>query len=83
MTRKQYHCLRGAAWSPEFHAEIEGPIVLLDDVCTSGRHLIGAHRLLHDPNKSPVVLACTFGRSTKEQIEHPVGLHAEEINLGC
>jgi hypothetical protein len=30
---------------------------------------------------SPVVLACTFGRSTKEQLENPVGLHEEELDL--
>jgi hypothetical protein len=26
---------------------IDGPIVLFDDVCTGGGHLIGAHRRLH------------------------------------
>lgn len=60
---------------------VEGPIILFDDVCTGGGHLIGAHRLLHNQQKSPVVLACTFGRSTKTQRENPVGLLEERIPL--
>jgi hypothetical protein len=59
---------------------LAGPIILLDDVCTSGGHLIGAHWRLHC-EKSPVVLACTFGRSTKEQLENPVGLREDELDL--
>jgi hypothetical protein len=59
---------------------LTGPIILLDDVCTSGGHLIGAHWRLHC-EKSPVVLACTFGRSTKEQLENPVGLREDELDL--
>jgi hypothetical protein len=53
-----------------------GPIVLFDDVCTGGGHLIGACRRLHCA-ESPVVLACTFGRSTKKQLPNPVGLREE------
>lgn len=59
---------------------VKGPIILLDDVCTGGGHLIGAYRRLHS-NDSPVVLACTFGRSTNEQVENPVGLRAEELDV--
>ncbi|MGY4399318.1 hypothetical protein [Bradyrhizobium sp. USDA 3315] len=62
-------------------AEIEGPIILFDDVCTGGGHLIGAHWRLHNETDSPVVLACTFGRSTKEQRKNPVGLYAEDIDV--
>jgi hypothetical protein len=58
---------------------IDGPIILLDDVCTSGGHLIGAYWRLHT-EKSPIILACTFGRSTKQQLENPVGL-LEELDL--
>jgi len=61
--------------------EVDGPIILFDDVSTSGGHLIGAHRLLHDAANSPVVLACTFGRATKVQRENPVGLLEEQIEL--
>jgi hypothetical protein len=57
-----------------------GPIILFDDVCTSGGHLIAAHRLLHREH-SPVILACTFGRSTKQQLEDPIGLRAEDLDL--
>ncbi len=59
---------------------IEGPIILFDDVCTGGGHLIGAHRRLHS-EESPVVLACTFGRSTKLQLANPVGLHEEQLDI--
>jgi hypothetical protein len=60
--------------------EVEGTIVLLDDVCTGGGHLIGAYRRLHS-DESPVALACTFGRSTKEQIANPVGLRLEQLEV--
>jgi hypothetical protein len=59
---------------------IKGPIILFDDVCTGGGHLVGAHWRL-DRESSPVVLACTFGRSTKEQLENPIGLHQEELDV--
>ena len=62
-------------------AEVKGPIILLDDVCTGGGHLIAAHRRLHR-RESPVILACTFGRSTKRQRKHPIGILEEEIDLG-
>ena len=48
--------------------EVSGPIVLLDDVCTSGAHMIAAHWVLHAPPRRTVALACTFGRSTREQL---------------
>ena len=59
---------------------VKGPIILLDDVCTGGGHLIAAYRRLHGKD-SPVMLACTFGRSTKEQFENPVGLRQEELDV--
>lgn len=59
----------------------KGPIILLDDVCTSGGHLIAAHWLLHHEQNSPVVLACTFGRTTKEQLKSPVGLRSEDLDV--
>jgi len=57
-----------------------GSIILFDDVCTGGGHLIGAHWRLHS-DANPVVLACTFGRSTKQQLKNPVGLLEEEVNV--
>lgn len=61
-------------------APVEGSIVLLDDVCTGGGHLIAAYRRLNS-QESPVVLACTFGRSTKEQIVNPVGVKLEHLDV--
>jgi hypothetical protein len=60
--------------------DVKGPIILLDDVCTTGGHLVAAHRLLHR-DSSPVILASTFGRSTKEQLKEPIGILEEEIDL--
>ena len=59
---------------------VDGPIILLDDVCTGGGHLIGAHWRLHT-KETPVVLACTFGRSTKQQLKNPVSLLEEDLDL--
>lgn len=79
---------KGGPRAPEHFEEaykiikrVKGPIILFDDVCTGGGHLIGAHWRLHNDNNSPVVLACTFGRSTKEQLENPIGLHIEELDV--
>jgi hypothetical protein len=63
-------------------AEVTGPIVLLDDVCTSGAHIIGAHWKLDEPSRRPVVLASAFGRSTKQQVPNPIGLSVEMLDVG-
>jgi hypothetical protein len=60
--------------------EVEGPIILLDDVCTSGSHMIAAYWKLHEPAKRDVVLACAFGRTTRDQLQHPVGIREEELS---
>lgn len=60
--------------------KLNGPIILLDDVCTSGGHIIGAYRRVNT-TKSPVALACTFGRTTKMQLDSPIGLRVEELDL--
>jgi hypothetical protein len=60
--------------------DIQGPVILLDDVCTGGGHLIGAHRRLHWHGR-PIILACTFGRSTKQQHYNPIGIREDEIDL--
>lgn len=59
---------------------VSGPIILLDDVCTSGGHMIGAYRRLHG-SKSPVILACTFGRTTRTQRDNPIGLHVDNLPI--
>jgi len=61
--------------------DVRGPIVLIDDVCTSGGHLIGAYRKLHDPSKREVVLACAFGRSRREQVKAPVAVYREVLDV--
>jgi hypothetical protein len=61
--------------------DVRGPIVLIDDVCTSGGHLIGAYRKLHAPPEREVVLACAFGRSTREQVNVPVGVRKETLDV--
>jgi predicted amidophosphoribosyltransferase len=60
-------------------ADVDGNIILLDDVCTSGSHMIAAHWKLHEPPRRAVVLACIFGRTTREQLTHPVGVREEEL----
>jgi hypothetical protein len=61
--------------------EVIGPIVLIDDVCTSGGHMIGAYRKLHAPPTRSVVLACAWGRSTREQVNTPLGVRVELLPL--
>jgi len=61
--------------------DVRGPIVLLDDVCTSGGHMIGAYRKLHSPPKRDVILACAFGRSTKEQVNNPIAPREETLDI--
>lgn len=61
--------------------EVRGPIVLLDDVKTSGAHLIGAYWKLNAPGTRDVVLACTFGRTTRERVEVPLGIRKETLDV--
>jgi len=61
--------------------EVNGPIVLIDDVCTSGGHLIGAYRKLNSPSKRDVLLACAWGRSTREQVNTPLGVREEMLDV--
>ncbi|MGY3103432.1 phosphoribosylpyrophosphate synthetase [Bradyrhizobium sp. LM3.4] len=55
---------------------LSGPVILVDDVCTSGGHLVAAYWRLNK-QASPVVLACTFGKTTKAQLKNPIGMRAE------
>jgi hypothetical protein len=59
--------------------KVNGPIVLLDDVCTSGGHMVGAYWKLSAADR-PVVLACAFGRTTKEQLSPPIALREELLD---
>jgi hypothetical protein len=60
---------------------VRGPIVLIDDVCTSGGHLIGAYRKLRAPPTRDVVLACAWGRSTRERVNTPLGPREEYLDV--
>lgn len=61
-------------------AQPQGPIILIDDVCTLGGHLVAAHWKLHGAT-SPIALACTFGRSTKQQVQDPLGPREEMLSV--
>jgi hypothetical protein len=60
--------------------DVEGPIVLLDDVCTSGAHMIGACWKLASPKRT-VVLASAFGRTTSVQFNVPISVREETLNV--
>src|SRR5262249_51816792 len=56
--------------------KVSGQIILLDDVCTTGGHIIAAAwKLASHSNK--IILASAFGRSTKEQVNTPLGPREE------
>lgn len=60
--------------------EVEGPIILLDDVCTSGAHMIGACWKLKSPKRN-VVLGAAFGRTTSLQLDAPISVREETIDI--
>jgi hypothetical protein len=60
---------------------VKGTIILLDDVCTGGGHLIGAFWKLHSPPDRNVVLACTFGRTTSEHVKEPIALEEKFLDV--
>jgi hypothetical protein len=60
--------------------DVQGPIVLLDDVCTSGAHIIGACWKLTSP-KREIVLASAFGRTTSIQLDAPISVREETLNI--
>jgi hypothetical protein len=60
--------------------EIEGPVVLVDDVWTLGGHLKAACWKLESPQRS-TILACTVAHTTHEHIDKPVGVQEHTIDL--
>ena len=60
--------------------DVSGPIVLVDDVVTGGGHLIGACWKLKN-HKRNIVLACTFGCSTKGQLPQPLSVRSQMLCL--
>lgn len=59
---------------------VEGPIILVDDVWTMGGHLKAACWKLASPRR-PVILACTVARTTHEHVDKPVGVQEHTIDL--
>jgi hypothetical protein len=56
------------------------PIVLIDDVCTTGAHFIGACWKLHSSGMN-VIGAIAFGKSTKQRFDKAIERRAEELDL--
>lgn len=59
---------------------VEGPIILVDDVCTSGGHLKAACWKLASPRRS-IILACTVAQTTHEHIDKPISVQEHTIDL--
>jgi hypothetical protein len=59
---------------------VEGPIVLVDDVWTLGGHLKAACWKLASSRRS-VILACTVAHTTHEHVDKPVGVQEHTIDL--
>ena len=59
---------------------VEGPIILVDDVWTLGGHLKAACWKLASPRRS-VILACTVAHTTHEHVDKPVGVQEHTIDL--
>ena len=59
---------------------IEGPIILVDDVWTLGGHLRAACWKLASPQR-PVILASTVAHTTHEHVDKPVSVQEHTIDL--
>jgi hypothetical protein len=64
----------------EIKKKVSGPIILLDDVVTGGGHLIGACWKLSSSTRK-ILLGCTFGASTKEQLPNPIASRSQILSL--
>ena len=60
--------------------DVEGPIILVDDVWTLGGHLKAACWKLASPQR-PIILACTVAHTTREHVDKPVGVQEHTIDL--
>lgn len=61
-------------------ADVEGPIVLVDDVKAKSVHLLAACWKLESP-KREVVLACTFGNTVHEHLDRPLSNRVEMLSI--
>jgi len=74
---------RGAAHLQEAYqivGNVEGPIILVDDVWTLGGHLRAACWKLASPRRS-IILASTVAHTTDEHVDKPVGVQEHTIDL--
>ncbi len=74
---------RGAAHLQEAYqivGNVEGPIILVDDVWTLGGHLRAACWKLASPRR-PIILASTVAHTTHEHVDQPVGVQERTIDL--
>lgn len=76
---------RGGSRDPQVHFEnlaivedVTGPVVLFDDVITTGSQLIGSYRRLANP-KREITTAVVIGRATKEQHTRVIGWTETEL----
>jgi hypothetical protein len=76
---------RGGSRDPQVHFEnlavmqnVSGPVLLFDDVITTGSQLIGAYRRLAAPNRE-ITKAVVIGRATKEQRERTFGWTVSDL----
>jgi hypothetical protein len=60
--------------------DVQGPIILLDDVCTSGAHMIGACWRLNSSRRN-IILGATFGRTTDVQLSAPISVREEMLDI--
>lgn len=56
------------------------PIILLDDVLTTGGHMVAACRRLEAQSSLPI-LGITFGHTVHEQRPDPIGIHETEFPI--
>jgi hypothetical protein len=59
---------------------VEGPIILVDDVWTMGGHLKAACWKLASPRRS-VILACTVAHTTHDHVDKPVDVQEHILDL--
>jgi hypothetical protein len=74
---------RGAAHLEQAYqivGNVEGPIILVDDVWTLGGHLKAACWKLASPVRS-IILASTVAHTTHEHVDAPISMQEHTINL--
>jgi hypothetical protein len=74
---------RGAAHLEQAYriiGNVQGPIILVDDVWTLGGHLKAACRKLASPGRS-IILAATVAHTTHQHVDAPISVQEHTIDL--